>query len=271
MQLSYKSNYDEFIFKVVVATTSPQKIRIVLKDADYKNTVFTDRYHVVNGSYTFYIRVPVSGKNSILDIYNDDIGNILSLSDSTFKLVQAVALPLEKRYDCIDITDRYLNSYIKFCTRFCFNAGHLLSGNYTSNDGIYTIQYLPTIVGDDGIEVNTCARISRDNGLIQVSQKKFVDMTVPMRMAIMLHEFSHFYVNDNMDDEIEADLNAMVIYLCLGYPRIEAMQAFTEAFDNAATEQNVERVQIVSDFLKEFDSASNSTFIRPYKVVDNGQ
>jgi len=270
MELNVKSNYQEFILMVVVSTTSPQKIRVILKDAEYKDTIFTDRYHVVDGSYTFYIRVPVSGKKALLVIYNDDIGNIPSISDKTFTLVKAKMLPLEKRYDCVDMTDTYIKSYVKFCTKFCFNAGHLPSGTYKSSDGLYTIEYLPIIADDNGAEVNTCARISKDNGMIQVSQKKFVPMTVPMRMAIMLHEFSHFFVNDNMNDEIEADLNAMIIYLCLGYPRIEAMQAFTEAFQGAPTDQNVERVEIVREFLMEFDSAKNATFFRPYKVVNNG-
>ena len=47
-----------------------------------------------------------------------------------------------------------------------------------------------------------------------------------MRMAILLHEFSHFYLNDRMEDETEADLNGLLIYLALGYPRIEAYQSF---------------------------------------------
>jgi hypothetical protein len=49
-----------------------------------------------------------------------------------------------------------------------------------------------------------------------------------MRFAILCHEFSHFYVNDNMDDESEADINGLLIYLGLGYPRIEGYQAFLD-------------------------------------------
>jgi hypothetical protein len=51
-----------------------------------------------------------------------------------------------------------------------------------------------------------------------------------MRFAILCHEFSHFYVNEDMDNESEADINGLLIYLGLGYPRIEGYQAFLEVF-----------------------------------------
>jgi hypothetical protein len=30
-----------------------------------------------------------------------------------------------------------------------------------------------------------------------------MEMTIPMRIAILMHEFSHFYLNEQMDNEIE--------------------------------------------------------------------
>ena len=57
-------------------------------------------------------------------------------------------------------------------------------------------------------------------------------------MAILLHEFSHVYLNDNIDDEVEADLNGLLIYLGLGYPRIEAFEVFAKTFLAAPTEHH---------------------------------
>ena len=62
-----------------------------------------------------------------------------------------------------------------------------------------------------------------------------------MRMAILLHEFAHYYLNDIMEDEIEADRHSLNIYMALGYPRIDAYNVYLDVFANAPTELNKDR------------------------------
>ena len=50
--------------------------------------------------------------------------------------------------------------------------------------------------------MGTPARIGRRTGVIQVNKTQFEAFTIPMRMAILLHEFSHFYLNEKMDDVV---------------------------------------------------------------------
>jgi hypothetical protein len=102
-------------------------------------------------------------------------------------------------------------------------------------------------------ELETPARISKDNGTIQVSQKKFIPDTVPMRMAILLHEYSHYYVNKDINDETEADLNGLLIYLGLGYPRFEGHEAFLKTFINTPTEMNKVRYDKIKAFIDDFE------------------
>ena len=84
-----------------------------------------------------------------------------------------------------------------FAQRFCFNSPYLETGkSYQSDNGEFMIEYLPQIVNQDGKVLTTPARISKVTGRIQVSKKQFDDYTVPMRFAILCHEFSHFYVNE---------------------------------------------------------------------------
>jgi len=249
---------EEFILVVKVSTFSPQKLRIILKDADANmpNTFYTNRVKTVDGDFTFEINVPLCGMNANLIVYNDEIGNIPAQGDNTFRVTKIFKVPLEKRRDLVDFTDPMLKSYINFCQRFCMNAGVLNSGNYVSDDKRYMIQYMPTITSSEtGETLNTSARISKSDGVIQVSQEKFVSMTVPMRMIILLHEYSHFFVNNNIEDEIEADMNGLLIYLSLGYPRIEAHTAFTSAFYGAANDLNYERMQTIRKFIADFDSS----------------
>jgi hypothetical protein len=107
---------------------------------------------------------------------------------------------------------------------------------------------------DDGRLSETPARIEVDSGIIEISRAKFIPMTVPNRMAILLHEFSHIFVNENMDDEVEADLNALNIYLSLGYPRIEAFEVFTQTFIDTPTDENKVRFDYIKNFIDDFDN-----------------
>jgi hypothetical protein len=247
------SNYDEFTLLVKVQTERPEKIRVIVKDCELRDTVFTDRFKTVNGEATFFVRMPVSGKKIYVLIYNERIGNLDVNEDKTFKVTEIKKVPLEKKMDVVDFSDKGLRSFVKFCTRFCFNAGQLTSGVYKSSDGKYTIEYLPTIVYPNGRESSTPARIGVESGIIQVSQAKFRPMTIPMRMAILLHEYSHFYVNDEMHNESEADLNGLLIYLGLGYPRIEAHQSFLNTFMNVPSQQNKDRYDKINKFIQDFE------------------
>ena len=253
MVFEVPSNHDEFTLLVKVVTPQPEKIRLIVKDCSLRDTVFTDRYKTVNGEASFFVRLPVSGGKMYVIIYNERIGNLDKGEDSTFEVKELKRLPLEKKMDVVDFNEKGLRSFVKFCTRFCFNAGQLTSGVYKSSDGKYSIEYLPTIVYPNGRESSTPARIGVESGIIQVSQAKFRPMTVPMRMAILLHEYSHFYVNDRMHDETEADLNGLLIYLGLGYPRIEAHQSFLNTFVNVPSQQNKQRYDKIKKFIDDFE------------------
>ena len=77
-----------------------------------------------------------------------------------------------------------------------------------------------------------------------------------MRMAILTHEFSHVFLNVNPNDETEADLNGLLIYLSLGYPRIEAHEAWIDTFENSPTDGNMERYEIMEQFIEDFENGN---------------
>jgi hypothetical protein len=132
-------------------------------------------------------------------------------------------------------------------------AGILSTGRYVSDNKKYVIDYLPEIVHESGKVLSTPARISNSTGRMEISKKAFSKMTIPMRMAILCHEFSHFYLNEVQRDEIEADLNALTLYLGMGYPIIEAHKAFLETFENTPTQMNKERYIYLKTFIDNFD------------------
>lgn len=246
------SRYEEFTLLVKVKTSNPEKIHLNVRDEDMRNTTFTNRWKTINGECSFFVRMPVSGKNALIEVYNEKNGK--KGEDNSFEVVDIKKLPLEKKLDVLDFSNNDLRSFINFCTKFCFNAGNLSSGVYQSSDGKFTIEYVPTIISSrTGKELETPARISKKTGKIQVSQKKFIPDTVPMRMAIMLHEYSHFYVNKDIDNESEADLNGLLIYLGLGYPRFEGHEAFLKTFIGYPSQENKVRYDKIKKFIDDFE------------------
>ena len=252
------TRYEEMTLLVKVQTQSPEVIRLKVVDAEQPNTAFTDRYKTIDGESIFFVRMPVSGNNSLVYVYNERNGNLQDGQDKSFEVISITKEQLNKKLDVIDFANPYVKSFVNFATRFCYNAGSLPTGTYVSDDKNFIIKYL-SIITDDGVEQTTPARIDIDNGIIELSKRQFLEYTIPNRMAILLHEFSHVYLNDNVDDEVEADLNGLLIYLGLGYPRIEAFEVFAKAFVNAPTEQNRMRFDKIKNFIDNFET--HNTFL----------
>ena len=247
------TRYEEMTLVIKVKTYSPENIRIKVIDGEQPNTSFTNRTKVVDGETIFYVRMPVSGQNSLVYVYNEKNGNKSKGEDNSFDVISITKEQLDKKMDVIDFNNPLVKSFINFATRFSYNAGTLPSGNYVSDDKRFMIRYLNTIT-DMGKEQTTPARIDIDRGIIEVSKKHFIEFTIPNRMAILLHEFSHVFLNDNVDDEVEADLNGLLIYLGLGYPRIEAFEVFAKTFMNAPTNQNKQRFDKIKNFIDNFEN-----------------
>jgi hypothetical protein len=227
-------------------------VRLKVYDEENPKRVFTNRYKTINGDENLFVRMPLSPNKAIVEVISDK-GIIKKGEKEHFKIVSVEKLPLERRIDVGDISNGNIRSFVEFAQRFAFNIDELEPNIYTSADRNFYINLMPTITGKNGQELNTPARISKRTGVIQVSKKAFDSMTIPMRIAILMHEFSHFYLNETMDDEIEADLNGLLIYLGLGYPRIEAYQAFLETFKGVPSEQNKERYDVINKFINDFE------------------
>jgi hypothetical protein len=115
---------------------------------------------------------------------------------------------------------------IEFIEKFSRYAGVYSRGLYYGEAVPFVVDFRRDIYDDNGNIHPTPARISIEDPVIQVSQAKFRAMSIPERVIILLHEYSHNHINSDEDDEVEADSNGLSIYESLGYPKIEAMNAF---------------------------------------------
>ena len=68
-------------------------------------------------------------------------------------------------------------------------------------------------------------------------------------------------MNVIQQDEIEADLNGLKIYLGLGYPIIEAHKSFLNVFKETPTEENKKRYQHIEAFIKNFPNIKHTICI----------
>lgn len=266
------TNNEPQTFKVVVKTAKPQRIRIKVYDPNNPNTVYTYRTKDIRGEEAFFVRLPLSPKKCAISVYNELNGNLKKGHDKTFDIVSKQRIPLQRRLECFKGISKTDWSAIKFIEQFSERAGYLSAGGsvYFSDDGKYRIDYLDVIKDVNGRELRTPARISQSKGIIEVSRKHFIQYTVPMRIAILLHEWAHFYKNARPTDEIEADLNGLLVYLALGYPRIEAHLAFIQVFKNSPSDLNVNRHKILSKFIDEFESY-NFKCVTPSEVYNGAR
>lgn len=258
--MTYKlwTRYSELMLKIVVTTSKPETIVLEAFDAGQANTYFTRRTKIVNGQEELYIRMPLSPNVLTVNVYNKANGNKAKDQDASFNVTQIKKEDLEVTIGQTKMDTLLVKNFVAFAQKFCYNCGwYKPNREFTSTAGNFKIEYLPYIISSDRKKMATPARISTQNGRIQVSSESFVNMTVPMRMAILCHEFSHYYVNTNISDEVEADLNGLTIYLGLGYPIREAYEAFGSTFANYATKQNEDRFKIIDKYIREYIAEHN--------------
>ena len=253
MILILPTNKSSFNITVTVQTSSAQEICIVGKDTNKPSTFYFRRKGVVDGKRKFTLRFPMSPLQMELKIYNGANECTPRDEDKTFKVIDLKFAPIQTN-------DVWMNAetieFVKFAKQFSDNASILSLGEYRSDNGVYKIHYLD-VIRENGKETTNPARIGHESGIIELSKRDFFHYSVPMRMIILLHEYSHKYMNNivdrEIDDETSADINALYIYLGLGFPRIEATNAFLNVFLDAANKTNNKRYKIINDFITKFD------------------
>ncbi len=242
MTIDYPLYGNPCVLEIDMWSEGKKNLTLTVEDADVQDTMLTHRGCVFSGDKTYLVRLPIC----------PDIAKITLVDDSGAKSgfgiddIQVRDIPVD--YSNGNFNKDEVQSFINFSEEFSYNAGAIPSGaEYKSDDGVFTIKYLDNIISN-GEVVATPARISQNDGLIEVSKNDFLRYTVPMRMAILLHEFAHFYLNDVMEDEIEADKNSLELYLGMGYPRIDAYNVYLDVFENSPSELNKDRYNQLNKF-----------------------
>jgi hypothetical protein len=236
------------------------------------NTFYYKRKVKIDKKFPFDLKFPLTPKVLSIAIYNESNG--LRQNDPSFKVTRFEPAPLKTHDLWMSQKD---HSFINFAKQFAENASILSSGVrkpaiYRSNDAKFEIDYYDQIRDrKTGKPVNTPARIGHKSGIIEVSKKDFIKYTVPMRMIILLHEYSHKWKNGDIgrpiEDETAADINALSMYLSMGFSEVEAQKAFLTVFKGANNAANERRMKILSKFVKDFNEGKLGNKSTSYRFV----
>ena len=159
--------------------------------------------------------------------------------------------------------DTAIESFLKIAVPFCQISGYNVPPRggrvFYDQTSTYHIKYLPKIVDQfTGQVLNTPARIGHRTGVIEISKAKYDTYTVAQRMIIILHEFSHKYRNPQIglpiSHESGADINALYIYLGLGYSKVDAITVFANVFLKAQSEGNIRRMRKIQEYISRFEN-----------------
>jgi len=235
-----------------ISVSRPQEIIVEVLNPKKQNTYYVNkRYKVAIKDKQIYLRLPQSSEEVEILIYRK--GTPAMASDPTFSVSEIKIIELKTNTLISELRRKKTLRFIKFAQWFCENASILSPGSYKEDE--FRINYVPDILDrKTGAKMNTPARITANTGNIDIAKNKFVLYTIPQRMAILLHEFSHVYLNDNMKDEWEADRHMARCMLGLGYPYSDILKVFAIVFWGAPTDQNIDRYNKLEKMFDDFQN-----------------
>lgn len=238
------------MIKIPVWTQTPERLVIRVKNYRKPYTYYFDTAPIIKGKDAFIIKMPKMPPSVIVELYNEKNGN--TQYDSTFRVGNITSAPIAMNMSNSTITDPTVASFAHFSDEFAENAGILSAQKsiYVSPDGKYQIHYLDVIRDEKGNAMRTPARINSKTGIIEIAKKYYIRHTVPGRKWINWHEFSHLWRNKEQANELEADKNAIMIYLAMGNPTIEAYNGVLRIFKNSPSNLNRKRYDELNAFIR---------------------
>jgi hypothetical protein len=253
MLMYIPKQFENQVITVPVWTITPERMCIRVYNHDKANTTYFETDPIINGKQNFTVKIPKSPDLLVLELYNDNVGNVQF--DKTFKVGKIRVDELVPNITALGIMNKTARDFVMFSDDFAEDAGELPAQNnvYTSRDGRFTIHYKYVIRDDKGNELTTPARVNSDSKVMEIASKYYRNYTVAGRKFINLHEFAHVFANNNPSDELEADKNALFIGLAIGLPKIEAFNVFLKVFNNSPSDLNVERTKQLRNYITNFN------------------
>ncbi|MSQ80055.1 MAG: hypothetical protein EXR21_10380 [Flavobacteriaceae bacterium] len=249
MPLSVPTNSQPCIIrlKFSVPVGMAVNVRVRAIDSTQSNTVFLSSIFKIHGTTNpkkvVEVRLPIAPAGLNIECSNPHNG-------FSYDGVEVEAL---KTYPIC--TTPETGRFIKFVKDFCLTCGVLDDNTeFRSSTEEFKIKYLKGIFDQKkGKYISTPARVSLPSKIIEVNSIKFRNYTVPARMMLLLHEYSHVFLNKRPEDETEADINGLYLYLGMGFNQAEAIGIWNSIFTTADTLENRKRNAIIHKYIQNYD------------------
>jgi hypothetical protein len=253
-QQQYDSDNRKFSILVNINSPTKKKLRVWAEDFGKPNSKYLDREIIVDGKRSIYLSFPVSPKTLFIAALNADTPN-----DKDFEITLIETKLRDYNVWLDSDTEQFLNVAVNFSQICGYKPATPKGRLFTNADGKFRIKYFDVIRDyASGQPLGTPARIGHETGIIEIAKCKYDKYTIPMRMMILLHEFSHKYKNPKIglkiNDEVGADINALYIYLGLGFSKIDAICVYANVFLKAQTQSNIERMRKICDYINKFEN-----------------
>jgi len=226
-RLHLSTNKKSITIVMPISAKTEIDVFIVGYDPNSPRTEYFNRKIKVNGPDTIYFQCPQSPKRLAIIAWSSAKGKFKIGPIKVEPLVRNLAILGDRQHD------------IMFIELFSRRVGRMPPRRtYFHKGASFRIDLLPVIRKDNGKKHSTPARIHVSKPIIQVSKEAFDRMTIPQRVAILFHEYSHNFINRNQDSEMEADSNMVDLYKGLGYGKLEAVYAFANVMSDTDTNYN---------------------------------
>jgi hypothetical protein len=260
----WDSNNKKTCLNAKITCDGKQRIRIIAEESDKPNSKYCDRVIEVNGTKDIYLSFPVSPKAMIVKTYNLNSPN-QDFYDITFSESPLIMYNVWQ--------DEETLCFLQFALQFCQTCGFQdmqppKGGKvYRSDCGRFTINYVPVIKdAASGSTLNTPSRIGHSTGRIDVSAYHYNGYTIPARLCILLHEYSHKYRNPKIQlkisDEFGADINSLYFYMGNSFSKIDAIYVYAQVFLKAQTDQNIMRMRKIRDYIYRFEQGQFAQILK---------
>ena len=253
--------YTDQTIRIPIRTWDAARVVIKVNHYSKPNTSYFDTAPIINGFETFIVKIPNMPESVIIELYNEANGNLDA--DNTLAVGSISVMPIKLGWQISKIMNPTVSSFARFSDIFAEDAAIISAQNsiYLSECGRFRIDYKDVIRNDEGDVLRTPARINSKTKIIEISKKHYLGYTVPGRKAINWHEFSHMFINKDRKNEMEADKNAIMLYLGTGNPTIEAYNVFLKVFKNSPSDLNKARYNEINKYIKELSYRINSNQI----------
>lgn len=239
-----ETNKNQVKVGIIIESSNEGEIFVAGFDSNKTATFYIkEKRKLRKGKNIHYFSLPLSPQKLSIEIQN--------LSKNSIQIVKIFVnnLPIPNQIIINDGNERMsdFQQYLKDIFEFSEKASYLKEGVYSfesENNEYMHLQYIDYITNKDGQILKNPARTFIDSGNMQIARKYFLNMTVAMRVFVLLHERTHYiydFEGGNLNDESFADNFAKKIYEALNFPDSEYKNLIGTAL--VKSWENMERVK----------------------------